>query len=167
MTYDSDQILQDIASAGYKTRLHEHKPVLTVEEMTAECGDINGVHTKNLFLRDNKKNLFLVTLPHDAKVDLKGLRAVLGAKGSLSFVSTETLAARLGVISGAVSPLAAINDEERVVTIYIEQSLLSAEHINIHPLSNERTLSIQPGDLISYLSDHGRKPLSFSLLPAG
>ncbi|MGH1575031.1 prolyl-tRNA synthetase associated domain-containing protein [Methylobacterium sp. P31] len=167
MTYNADKVLSDISSDGFQTELHKHKPVQTVEEMTEECGHIDGVHTKNLFLRDNKKNFFLVTLPHDAKVDLKGLRSVLGAKGGLSFASSESLESHLGVISGAVSPLAAVNDDDCIVAVYIEQSLLGADRINIHPLSNAMTLSIRPDDLVSYLARRGRKPLSFSLPSTG
>ena len=69
----------------------------------AVCGDIAGAHTKNLFLRDGKKTYFLVTLHHDAAIDLKAFRAVLGARGGLSFASADALREQLGVESGAVS----------------------------------------------------------------
>ncbi|ACL58319.1 prolyl-tRNA synthetase associated domain-containing protein [Methylobacterium nodulans] len=163
MPYDSDALLATIRTGGIQADLHEHPPVLTVEEMMEVCGDIKGAHTKNLFLRDGKKNYFLVTLPHDARLDLKALRPVLGAKGGLSFASDEALREKLHVISGAVSPLAAMNDAAGIVTVFIESSLLAEERINVHPLTSDRTLSIRPGDLVDILTAHGHAPHAFVL----
>lgn len=159
----SDDVIALIRDGGFQAALHEHAPVFTVEEMMSTCGDIAGAHTKNLFLRDGKKTHYLVTLPHDARLDLKALRPVLGARGGLSFGSAEALADRLGVAPGSVSPLAILNDTERGVRVFIERSLLDADRINVHPLTNARTVSLRPNDLIALLRAHGFAAERFDL----
>jgi len=53
--------------------LHTHSAVFTVPEAKIHCGHIPGIHCKNLFLKNKKNNqLYLVTLPHEKRLDLKG-----------------------------------------------------------------------------------------------
>ena len=163
MPLTSDDVLARLRARNVDVALHEHPPVLTVEAMMAACGDIPGAHTKNLFLRDGKKTYFLVTLRHDAVVDLKAFRWLLGARGGLSFASPEALRAQLGVESGAVSPLAALNAAPGSVRIFLEAALLEAARINVHPLVSTRTLGLAPGDLMALLRAHGHEPTAIAL----
>lgn len=163
MPYDFEQLVAALREQGTAFAVHEHPPVLTVDEMMRVCADIEGVHTKNLFLRDSKKTYFLVTLPHDARTDLKALRPVLGAKGSLSFASADALGEQLHVISGAVSPLAALNGAPGTLKVFVEASLLATEVINIHPLTNDRTLSVRGRDLAVFMAAHGHVLHGFAL----
>ena len=61
-----------------------HPPLFTVEESQALRGAIPGGHTKNLFLKDKKGALFLVTALEDAAIELKSLHRRLGASGRSS-----------------------------------------------------------------------------------
>ncbi|HJE22781.1 MAG TPA: prolyl-tRNA synthetase associated domain-containing protein [Methylorubrum populi] len=163
MPLSPDDLLARLREQGVAYKLYEHPPVLTVEAMMAVCGDIAGAHTKNLFLRDGKKTTFLLTLHHDAQVDLKAFRSVLGARGGLSFASPETLREQLGVESGAVSPLAALNAAPGSVKILLQDSLLDAIRINVHPLVSTRTLSLVPADLVALLRANGHEPMPVAL----
>lgn len=163
MAMTSDDLLARLRALGVAYKLYEHAPVLTVEAMMAACGGIVGAHTKNLFLRDGKKTYFLVTLHHDAQVDLKAFRAVLGARGGLSFASAEALGEQLGVASGAVSPLAALNAAPGSVRIFVQDSLLTEARINVHPLVSTRTLNLAPDDLLAALRAEGYAPEPFAL----
>ncbi len=163
MALTPDDLLTRLRARGIAYKLYEHPPVLTVEAMMAVCGDIAGAHTKNLFLRDGKKTYFLVTLHHDAQVDLKAFRALLGARGGLSFASAEALREQLGVESGAVSPLAALNAEPGGVRVFIQDSLLEEARINVHPLVSTRTLNLVPADLVQALREAGHAPETFAL----
>lgn len=163
MPLSPDDLLTRLREQGIAYTLFEHPPVLTVEAMMAVCGDIAGAHTKNLFLRDGKKTYFLVTLHHDAAIDLKAFRAVLGARGGLSFASAEALREQLGVESGAVSPLAALNAAPSRVKIFIQDSLLEETRVNVHPLVSTRTLNLVPGDLVQALRTEGHEVTAFAL----
>ena len=50
-----------------------HAALFTVEQSRALRGTIPGGHTKNLFLKDKKGALFLVTALEDAVIELKSL----------------------------------------------------------------------------------------------
>ncbi|MEH3148375.1 MAG: prolyl-tRNA synthetase associated domain-containing protein [Methylobacterium frigidaeris] len=163
MPLSPDDLLARLRERGIAYKLYEHPPVLTVEAMMAVCGDIAGAHTKNLFLRDGKKTYFLVTLRHDARVDLKAFRPVLGARGGLSFASADALREQLGVESGAVSPLAALNAAPGGVRVFLQDSLLDEARINVHPLVNTRTLNLVPADLVAALRAEGHEATSFTL----
>ena len=61
----------------------------------------------------------------------------------------------LGVAPGSVSPLCAINDGQGAVTIVLDRALLVAERVCCHPLSNDRTTAMAPGDLLRFLRATG------------
>jgi Ala-tRNA(Pro) deacylase len=158
-----DDLLADLWRDGIAHAVHRHAPVATVAEMLAEVGDMPGVHTKNLFLRDAKKSFFLVSMRHDATADLKAMRALIGARGNLSFASAEALFDKLGVTPGSVSPLAVVNDAGNAVTVCLQDDLLAADAVNVHPLTNTMTVSLHPDGLTTFLRTHGYEPVVFSL----
>src|SRR5207237_5327639 len=128
-----------------------HPPLFTVEQSQSLRGTIPGGHTKNLFLRDKKGALFLVTALEDAVVELKSLHRRLGASGRFSFGSAELLRATLGVDPGAVTPFAALNDTERRVAVVLDAAMMVHATLNYHPLRNTMTTSIGRDDLIKFL----------------
>ena len=74
MTMTSEELLAYLEDRGIEAVTYEHPPVHTVEESQKLRGDVSGVHTKNLFLRDSKKAFFLVVTNEAATVNLKDLR---------------------------------------------------------------------------------------------
>lgn len=134
-----------------------HPPVFTVEEAAAHPHGLPGADTKNLLLRDAKGALFLVTLCADRRADLKALPVLLGAK-RFSFASAETLRETLGVVPGAVTPLALVNDAGRRVTFALDRALAQAERIICHPLVNTASVSIATADLFLLLDAIGVAP---------
>ena len=136
-----------------------HPPLFTVEESQALRGPIPGAHTKNLFLRDKKGALFLVTAPEDAAIELKSLHQTLGASGRFSFGSADLMRATLGIEPGAVTPFAAINDSQRQVKVVLDAALMRHEAINCHPLVNTMTTTLPSADLVRFLEATGHPPL--------
>lgn len=151
MAHTPDELFAYLSELGIVTATTDHAPVFTVEESRHLRGRIAGAHTKNLFLRDNKRSYFLVTLDEEMKVDLKALRPLIGARGGLSFASPEALEEHLGISPGSVSPFAALNDKAGTVTVAIGADLMEAAVVNCHPLTNNRTTSIAPADLVKFL----------------
>ena len=135
-----------------------HAPLFTVGESQALRGEIPGGHTKNLFLRDKKGALFLVSALEDAAIELKSLHRRLNASGRFSFGSADLLRASLGIEPGAVTPFAAMNDTERRVTVVLDAALMEHATINCHPLTNTMTTSIARDDLVRFLAATGHPP---------
>lgn len=135
-----------------------HPPLFTVEESQSLRGAIPGGHTKNLFLKDKKGALFLVTALEDAEIELKSLHRRLGASGRFSFGSADVLLETLGVLPGAVTPFGAINDTSGRVTVILDEALMRHAVINAHPLVNSMTTSVARDDLVRFLESTGHKP---------
>jgi Ala-tRNA(Pro) deacylase len=142
---------------GIAFRCVEHPPVFTVEEAKALRGELPGAHIKNLFLRNKKGRMWLVTCLEDREVDLKALGERLEA-GRFSFGSAERLMTYLGVRPGAVTPFAVINDSAREVTMVLDSGLLGEGPVNCHPLVNTMTTALAPEDLLRFLEAEGHPP---------
>jgi Ala-tRNA(Pro) deacylase len=135
-----------------------HPALFTVDESRALRGSIPGGHTKNLFLKDRKGALFLVSALEDASIELKSLHRLLDATGRFSFGSADLLRATLGVEPGAVTPFAAMNDREGRVNVVLDAVLMRRDIINCHPLVNTMTTSIARADLLRFLEATGHRP---------
>ena len=116
----------------------DHPPVFRVGEGAEIKARLPGGHTKNLFLKDAKGRLWLISALGETAVDLKRLPAAIGS-ARLSFGSPERLAAALGVTPGSVTALALINDPDREVTFVADAALMAADPVNFHPLANDAT----------------------------
>lgn len=120
----------------------DHPAVFTVAEVKLLVPPLDGVHTKNLFLRDKKgRRHVLVVVGSDTQVDIKALSGLLGLD-HLSFGSAERLKKYLGIDPGAVSLLALLNDATGDVGVFVDRRLWSAAALQCHPLVNTTTLVI-------------------------
>ncbi|WP_455373678.1 prolyl-tRNA synthetase associated domain-containing protein [Limibacillus halophilus] len=147
-------LLERLAELGIEAKTVEHAPVFTVEEAKALRGELEGAHIKNLFLRNKKGRMWLVTCLEDREVDLKALGELLEA-GRFSFGSAERLMSYLGVRPGAVTPLAVVNDKGGAVTMVLDKAILDYPLVNAHPLVNHMTTALTPADLLKFLEDAG------------
>jgi Ala-tRNA(Pro) deacylase len=150
-------LLERLATLGIAQRTVAHPPLFTVAESKALRGQLPGLHIKNLFLRNKKGAMWLVTCLEDRQVDLKWLGEALGA-GRFSFGSGERLMAHLGVSPGAVTPFAVVNDKAGLVAMVLDRALVSDEPVNAHPLVNDRTTAVSGRDLVRFLEAAGHPP---------
>jgi Ala-tRNA(Pro) deacylase len=125
--------LLDRAGIGHQTLWHA--PVFRVGEGAEIKARLAGGHTKNLFLKDAKERLWLISALGETSIDLKGLPPRIGS-ARLSFGSPALLAEVLGVEPGSVTPFALINDVAHRVTLILDAALLRADPVNFHPLTN-------------------------------
>lgn len=149
-------LLALLAEWDIPAHTHQHAPVFTVAESAELKQAIAGAHTKNLFLKDKAGALFLFSAEAHAAIDLPALAKALGAKGRFSFGSAELLYEALGVQPGSVTAFALVNDRVQRVRFLLDASLLQAELVNFHPLSNDATTGIAPADLLRFCEKLGR-----------
>jgi len=155
-------LLELISAKGLNFQIHNHRPLFTVEDSESLRGSIDGVHTKNLFLKNKKNNFFLFSCDENASVDLKRFSKSIDAK-NLSFANETYLQKYLGIKPGSVSPYALLNDNENIVTFYLDEKLAKSEIINFHPLINDTTISIKTEDFINFIIENKKKINIFSL----
>jgi Ala-tRNA(Pro) deacylase len=155
MPASPDDLFAFLDRLGVRHATVRHPPLFTVEESRSLRGQIAGGHTKNLFLKDKRGALFLVTTLEDAEIDLKGLHRLLGASGRFSFGSAEQMLDTLGVEPGSVTPFGVLNDTQARVTVVLDAAMMAHATLNFHPLTNTMTTSIGRDDLVRFLAATG------------
>jgi len=134
-----------------------HPPIFTVVEGEAIKAAMPGGHTKNLFLRDKKGVLILISALQSTEIALNRLHHRLGC-GRLSFGKPELLEEALGVTPGSVTAFALVNDPGQRVRFILDAALMTHEILNFHPLKNDATTAISSAHLLRMLKVLGRKP---------
>jgi Ala-tRNA(Pro) deacylase len=157
MLKTKEELLNILSKIGIEFINHEHPAVFTVEEAALHHEGIEGVHSKNLFLKDKKKKLFLVVTLADKAIKIKEVAKKIGAK-SPSFGKPELLMEALGVMPGSVTPFAAVNIKAHEVTVILDEEMMDNELLNFHPLVNTATTTISPIDLVKFLEYCHKEP---------
>ena len=152
----SDRLLEKLDSQNLGYQRIDHIPLRTVVDSKQVrdgflAPEEGGGHIKNLYMRDKKKQNYLVVLQEDAELDLKYVAEKIGAS-RLSFGSADRLLENLGVRPGAVTPLSMITGVQNQVQLYIDASLKSKKLLYMHPLVNDRTIGMSPSDLEVFLT---------------
>jgi Ala-tRNA(Pro) deacylase len=158
MPLTRDELIAKLRQAAVAFEVFEHPPVHTVEEAQALRGEIDGVHCKNLFLKDKKDQLWLLVCEETANVNLKTVPERIGA-ARLSFGKADLLREALGIEPGSVTPLAAVNDATGRVKIVLDPSVATAARVCCHPLVNTATVKLSSADLIRFLRSVDHEPL--------
>jgi Ala-tRNA(Pro) deacylase len=153
------RLFERLASLGIAAPTVPYPAHQTVEEGKLLRGSMPGAFTKNLLLKDKKDRLFLISIHEDRDLNLKTAHTRLGASGRLGFAPAERMVTLLGVMPGALTPLALINDVQRLVTAVIDASLLACHQVNFHPLVNTRSTGLHPTDLLAFIRSCEREPV--------
>jgi Ala-tRNA(Pro) deacylase len=156
-----DDLRSLLERLSFQPKMVTHPPVHTVEEAHTYYAGLEGVHTKNAFLKDAKGTLFLVTVPAEQRLDMKILPGLIGSK-RLSFGNPDLMRTVLQTEPGSLGPLSLIADREHQVRFAIDAALLDAESITCHPLDNTQTWVIPVRELRRILADLGVEPIVFS-----
>jgi Ala-tRNA(Pro) deacylase len=146
-------------SLGVEHVTHEHPAVFRVGEGEEIKAAIPGAHTKNLFLKDAKGQLWLISAQDRTVIDLKRLHTVIGS-ARLSFGSAELMEAVLGVTPGSVTAFALMNDTDRRVRFVLDRNLAEADRVNFHPLVNTATTGVDQAGFRKFLGAVGVTPMA-------
>ena len=157
--YDKQSLYTKLDSMNIEYTVHNHPPVFTVEDAQQHTMHMQGIQIKNLFVYDKKKNMWLITVPHSLRPDLKKLKSVLNASGNLSFCNADRLWENLGVKPGSVTPLSVINDTNNNVTAVIDADCISNKTVCPHPLLNDATLEMLGTDILSFMQMTNHNPI--------
>lgn len=153
-----DRLMALLQEIGAETTTYEHPAVFRVGEGEDLKRAIPGAHTKNLFLKDAKRQLWLISAEGHAAIDLKRLHTVIGS-ARLSFGDAELMGETLGVTPGSVTAFGLVNDRERRVRFVLDRTLAEAALVNFHPLENTATTTIDQAGFRRFLSALGVTPL--------
>jgi len=156
--HDRDSLIAWMAEHGVEQTTHDHEAVFTVDEGHEIKAAMPGAHTKNLFLKDKKGRLWLISACQDTVIDLKAAPRTIGSD-RVSFGAETLMFETLGVRPGSVTALGLINDVDRRVTFVIDKRLWAADIVNFHPLTNTATTALTQAAFRRFMSEIGREPL--------
>ena len=160
--YNSFELITLLNKEKYNIEVHQHNALYTVEDSKKFRGKINGLHSKNLFLKNKKNKFFLITCEESQKIDLKKISKSLEL-GNTSFAKEKYLDQYLKIKPGSVSPFALLNDEGEKVDFYLELTLYESKFINFHPLINTLTITIETDRFIQFMIENDKKIHIFSI----
>ena len=156
--FDRDRLMAWMAEHGIDHVTHDHPAVFRVEEGLELKAAMPGAHTKNLFLKDKKGRLWLISARQDTVIDLKRAPSLIGSD-RLSFGNEILMWETLGVRPGSVTALGLINDLDRRVTFVLDRRLWDADIVNFLPLTNTATTALDQAAFRRVLELLGREPL--------
>jgi len=114
---------------------------------------------KNLFVRDKKKNLFLISALVDTEIKLGKLRLKGMASGGASFASNDVLLEAMRLIPGSVTPFGLLNDArgeskpEPRVTFYLDANAAKNDYLSFHPNACNATLEIHRDMFVDFIEN--------------
>ncbi len=152
-----EQVLMLLDSLKIDHRIWFHPPLPTIEAAMDYWKDLPGTHCKNLFFRNHKGNRhYLVIMECHQVMNIYGLEQTL-KQGKLTFASPERMKKYLGVDPGSVTPFGLINDPDKHVTLFIDETLKNSEYLSFHPNDNRATIIISRADLIRFIEYCGNE----------
>ena len=141
-------VLQYLSDHNILFSKHDHPALFTVEQAKDREDKIPGVHTKNIFIRDKKKNFYLITLLAHKKLETKIFKLQAWIS-DFSFATPEQLQEQLQLTPWSVWIFWLINNPK--IKLYIDQEIWSAESAWRHPNDNTATIVINKKWLQDYL----------------
>ena len=85
-----NDLLEQLKIKGVEYTRYDHEALFSVQESKVKRGDIEGAHTKNLFLKNKKNYFYLFSCEESSVVDLRKFSKSVSA-GNLSFAREEYL----------------------------------------------------------------------------
>lgn len=163
--------------------VYAHPACATAEELVNNVplpDPVTHSHTKNLFLKDKKHGMFLVTVRPSAQVNTKTLGELLHLSGktNLRLADESILWEELRVKPGCVGPLCLVQEGIRInnnnnkstttsemdnktssITFVLDQALLQYSVIHSHPLRNDVSVPLSTADFQTVLQKAGVEPI--------
>ena len=133
----------------------EHPPAFTTEQADSYIEGLEGVRTKSMFLTNKKKTQYYLLIMGDKKrLDMADFKVQVGAN-RIRMASADSLAEKMQLSPGTVSPFGLLNNEEKDILVYFDKDIVSEDIMTFHPNTNEKTIFIKTQDLFRFLDSIG------------
>ena len=149
------QVANKLQELGIIFDVVEHPPVFTTEQADSYIKGLKGVRTKSMFLTNKKKTQYYLLIMDDKKrLDMDDFKVQVGAN-RIRMASLDSLAEKMNLPAGTVSPFGLLNNEEKDIHVYFDKDIVSEDVMTFHPNTNEKTIFIKSKDLFRFLESIG------------
>ncbi len=136
------RVYEFLDALGIEYARVDHEVTATMEQCLAVDTVLGAPTCKNLFLTNRQQTVFyLLMMPADKPFKTKDLSAQIGS-ARLSFGSGEMMERLLDITPGSLSVLGLMNDLDYDVTLLIDEDIMAADSVGVHPCINTTTLKI-------------------------
>ena len=148
---DYQQVAKKLQELGITYDVVEHPPAFTTEQADSYIEGLEGVRTKSMFLTNKKKTQYYLLIMDDKKLlDMDDFKEQVRAN-RIRMASAESLAEKMQLPPGTVSPFGLLNNDEKDIRVYFDKDIVSEEIMTFHPNTNEKTIFIKTQDLFRFL----------------
>ena len=145
------QVANKLQELGITFDVVEHPPAFTTEQADSYIEGMEGVRTKTMFLTNKKKTQYYLLIMDDKKrLDMDDFKVQVGAD-RIRMASLDSLAEKMNLPAGTVSPFGLLNNEEKDIQVYFDKEIINEERMTFHPNTNEKTIFIKTQDLFRFL----------------
>ena len=145
------QVAKKLQELGITYDVVEHPPAFTTEQADSYIEGLEGVRTKSMFLTNKKKTQYYLLIMDDKKLlDMDNFKEQVKAN-RIRMASAESLAEKMQLPPGTVSPFGLLNNDEKDIRVYFDKDIVSEEIMTFHPNTNEKTIFIKTQDLFRFL----------------
>ena len=149
------QVANKLQELGITFDVVEHPPVFTTEQADSYIEGREGVRTKSMFLTNRKKTQYYLLIMDDKKrLDMDDFKVQVGAD-RIRMASLDSLAEKMTLPAGTVSPFGLLNNDEKDILVYFDKYIVSEDIMTFHPNTNEKTIFIKTQDLFRFLESIG------------
>ena len=149
------QVANKLQELGITFDVVEHPPVFTTEQADSYIEGMEGVRTKSMFLTNKKKTQYYLLIMGDKKrLDMDDFKVQVGVN-RIRMASLDSLAEKMNLPAGTVSPFGLLNNDEKDILVYFDKDIVSEDIMTFHPNTNEKTIFIKTQDLFRFLESIG------------
>ena len=149
------QVANKLQELGITYDVVDHPPAFSTEQADSYIEGLEGVRTKSMFLTKKKKTQYYLRIMDDKKpLDMDDFKAQVGAN-RIRMASLDSLAEKMNLPAGTVSPFGLLNNEEKDIHVYFDKEIVSEDVMTFHPNTNEKTIFIKTQDLFRFLESIG------------
>jgi len=149
------QVANKLQELGIAFDVVEHPPAFTTEQADSYIEGMEGVRTKSMFLTNRKKTQYYLLIMDDKKrLDMDDFKVQVGAN-RIRMASLDSLAEKMNLPAGTVSPFGLLNNDEKDILVYFDKDIVSEDIMAFHPNTNEKTIFIKSKDLFRFLESIG------------
>ncbi len=149
------ELLDELQKLDIKYEMVDHPAAKTTAEADAYIAGKIGVRTKSMFLKDKKKNFYLVIMDDAKRMDFKEFQELTGTK-RISMAHDSDIEDQLGLEAGIVSPFGIMNNTAHNIQIYFDQDMLDENiPLTFHPNINTHTIFLSAADLMKFIKAQG------------
>jgi len=149
------QVANKLQELGIPFDVVEHPPAFTTEQADSYIEGMEGVRTKSMFLTNKKKTQYYLLIMDDQKTLDMDLFKDLVSANRIRMASLDSLAEKMSLSAGTVSPFGLLNNPERDIQIYFDKDIVSEDIMTFHLNTNEKTIFLATQDLFKFLAHLG------------